>query len=34
MSRAACCSVKDFVRCSDQGLQLCGGSVQQHWTIG
>ena len=33
MSRAACCSVKDSVRCGDQILPLCGGSVHQHSTI-
>ena len=33
MSRAACCSVKDFVRCGDQKLALRGGSVHQHSTI-
>ena len=31
--RAACCSVKDFVRCGDQRLPLRGGSVHQHSTI-
>ena len=32
MSRAVCCSVKDFVRCGDQRLPLCGASVPLLYT--